>query len=112
LELLRLPTIISTCRVFRILPGTSLSGPKSSEDLLVCGVHRPFLRRYWVKDGRRNSAWQIASGEFLKNQLASPQNSRTLREFKQLKFSKSDAFFSQSLGDCLQVAPEIKTSQT
>jgi hypothetical protein len=32
--------------VFWILPDNSPDSPKSSENLRVCGDHRPFLRRY------------------------------------------------------------------
>jgi hypothetical protein len=51
-------------RVFWFLPDTSLSSPKSSEDLCVCGDDRPFSRRYWVA-GEDST---IAPGEFLRNQ--------------------------------------------
>ena len=51
--------------VFRILPDNPLSGPKSSEDVRVCGDHRPFWHRYWVASGDS----KIVPGEFLKSHI-------------------------------------------
>jgi len=57
------PAYCCGLRVFCISPDNSLDSPKSSEGLLFCGDHRPFLRRYWIGGGDGT----IAPGEFLKS---------------------------------------------